>query len=95
MAKVVDFLSSCWDFIDKRDIDKHAVAWAVLAVTIKLMLWSISFASTSPRSGSEIAEILAAVWGPWNIVQAGVIAWYFNARPSALLRMGDGDGDRH
>ena len=94
MGKVVDFLSSCWDFVDKRDIDKHAVAWSVFAITVKLMLWSITFATTSTRSGGEIAEIIAAVWAPWNLLQAGVITWYFNARPGALLRGADGDGDR-
>ena len=81
MGKVAAFLSSVWDFIDKRDIDKHAVAWAVFYVTIRLSIWSVHFATYSPRPGGDVAAIIAAVWAPWNLVQAAVINWYFSARP--------------
>lgn len=86
---LVTAASRVWDFIDKREIDKHATAWAVFGVTIKLLLWTVHFASTSPRAGAEIAEIVAAIWAPWNLVQAAVVAWYFNARPGFLLREAD------
>lgn len=86
MANVVQFLSSAWDFIDKRQIDKHLTACAVFSVTIKLLFWSVHFASTSTRPGADIAEIIGAIWAPWNIVQAAVIGWYFNARSVGLLR---------
>lgn len=69
-----------WDFIDRRAIDKHVMAWAVFAITVHLMIWSAHFAVTSTRSGTDIAAILAALWAPWNLVQAGVVAWYFKAR---------------
>lgn len=79
-SNVASFLSSCWDFIDKRDIDKHAICWSVFYVTIKLLIWTCHFAATSPRPGMEVAAIIGAVWGPWSLVQGGVINWYFNTK---------------
>ena len=69
-----------WDFVDERDIDKHFMAWSVFGVSVHLMVWSAHFAITSQRPGLDIAAILGAVWAPWNIVQAAVVAWYFRAR---------------
>jgi hypothetical protein len=38
-------LSEAWDFIDKRDIDKHAVAAIIIIYgTLKLTSWGIAFA---------------------------------------------------
>lgn len=70
-------LSAFWDWVDKRDIDKHVMSWAVFAVTVCLLVWSCHFAINSPRNGTDVAAILAAVWGPWNLVQAAVVNWYF------------------
>lgn len=77
MANLTRLASRFWDFVDKRDIDQHLSAWAVFAVTIKLLFWTVHFASTSTRAGGEIAEIVAAIWAPWNLVQAAVVNWYF------------------
>ena len=92
LAKLVQLGSATWDFIDQRGIDKHLTAWSVFAVTVQLLIWSKHFAETSPRPGSDVAEILAAIWGPWNIVQTAVVSWYFSIKPLALLR-GGRDGD--
>lgn len=80
IAAAVRLAGSVWDFIDKRDIDKHVTTWAVFSVTIKLLFWSITFATISTRPGGEVAEIIAAIWAPWNIVQAAVLGWYFSRR---------------
>lgn len=80
LGRLMQLASLFWDFVDSRDIDKHVMAWAIFAITVHLMIWSAHFAQTSLRPGAEIAEILGAIWAPWNLVQAGVVAWYFRAR---------------
>lgn len=72
--------SQFWDFIDKRDIEKHAMAWTIVVATIKLGLWTLTFATTSAKTGTDIAAIIAAIWLPWSGVQAIVVKWYFDAR---------------
>lgn len=73
-------LSAFWDWVDKRDIDKHLMSWAVFTVTVFLVIWSCHFAMHSPRPGMDVAAILGAVWGPWNLVQGVVVGWYFRTR---------------
>ena len=80
LERIVSFGTAVWDFIDKRDIDKHATAWSVFVGTGKLLFWTVHFASSSPRAGMEIAAIIAAVWAPWNIVLAAVVNWYFSTK---------------
>ena len=71
-----------WDFVDKRDIDKHAMAWVIVAGTVKLTYWSVAFAAASSRPGTDVAAIIAALWVPWSGVQAIVVHWYFDSRTS-------------
>lgn len=71
-----------WDFIDKRDIDKHAMSWAVFAVTCYIVFWILEFIWDHPaRSGIDIGAVIAALMVPWSPVLAAVIKWYFDARP--------------
>ena len=69
-----------WDFIDRRDIDKHAVSLAFLFGTVKATSWAMAFSETSTRPGLEVAAIIAAVLAPFMTVQGVVIKWYFDAR---------------
>lgn len=74
-------LSQMWDWIDKRDIDKHAISVGIFWGTYRLTDWAIAFASAShARGGVEIAAIIAAVTGPYMALQAAAIAFYFKAR---------------
>jgi len=76
--------SQLWNFIDDRDIDKHAMAWAVFGITCYLMQWVLNFVWVYPeKSGIEVCLIVAAVMLPWTPVQAKVIQWYFESRPNA------------
>ena len=71
-----------WDFIDKRDIEKHAMAWAVMGISAYMVLWIFEFIWENPKSGIDIGAIVAAIMVPWAPVQAAVIKWYFEARSS-------------
>lgn len=70
-----------WDFIDKRDIDKHTVSIIILIGTIKVTQWAMDFASAhTDKSGIEVAAIIAAVLVPYNALQAAAISFYFKSR---------------
>lgn len=73
--------SAAWDWIDKRDIDKHAVSLAILWGTVKITTWSMDFAEThGEKTGLEAAAIIGAVAAPYMALQAAAIAFYFRAR---------------
>ena len=73
-------LSEMWDFIDKRDIDKHAVSLAILYGTAIVTKWAMGFAEHGDRPGLEVAAIIAAVFAPYMALQGAAISWYFKAR---------------
>ena len=74
-------MSELWDWIDARDIDKHAVSVAIMLGTYKLTDWAMNYAWTNPgKPGLELAAVIAAVTGPYMALQAAAIAFYFNAR---------------
>lgn len=72
--------SQGWDWIDKRDIDKHAVSLAILYGTIVVTRWAMTYAEHGDRPGLEVAAIIGAVVAPYMALQAAAIAWYFKAR---------------
>ena len=69
-----------WDWIDKRDIDKHVASVAILIGTGLVTTWAMGYAETAERPGLEVAAIIAAVLAPYMALQAGALAWYFKAR---------------
>lgn len=73
-------LSQAWDWIDNRDIDKHAVSLAILYGTAVVTRWAMRFAEEGDRPGLEVAAIIGAVLAPYMALQAAAIAWYFRAR---------------
>lgn len=74
-------LSETWDFVDRRDIDKHVTAWAVFGMTFYLGDWVLDYVFAHPdKPGLEVAAIVTAIMLPWTPVQAAVIKWYFEAR---------------
>lgn len=75
------WIGKIWDWIDRRDIDKHLVSIAILYGTSRQVEWAMAFAAASPRPGLEVAAIIAAVTAPYAALQAAAIAFYFNARP--------------
>jgi hypothetical protein len=76
-ARLADF----WDFIDKRDIDKHAVSVMILLGTWRITEWLFQFVeSHMDKSGVELAAVVAAITVPWTALQAAAISFYFKAR---------------
>jgi hypothetical protein len=81
MCQVARRASQFWDWIDNRNIDKHAVSLAILWGTIDIMKWAMHFAETHERlQGLEMAAIIGAVGGPYMALQAAAIKFYFEAR---------------
>lgn len=77
-------LTRIWDWIDKRDIDKHVLSIVILYGTKILTSWAMAFATAnSGKSGIEIAAIIAAVTGPYMVLQAAAIKFYFEARSAS------------
>jgi hypothetical protein len=75
------WLTRIWDWIDKRDIDKHVVSIFVLLKTYDVTHWAMTFANEHhDKSGVEIGATIVAVLGPYSLLQAAVIKWYFEAR---------------
>lgn len=76
-------LERFWEWFDKRDIDKHIVSVIVLYGTKVLTSWAMVFAAANPeKPGLEIAAIIGAVTGPYMVLQAACIKFYFESRPS-------------
>lgn len=80
MRQRFNLLIRFWDWVDNRDIDKHAVSVAIMYGTVKITEWSMKFAASSGRPGMEVAAIIAAVGGPYSLLQAAAIAFYFKSR---------------
>lgn len=88
--------SDVWDFIDDRDIDKHATAAAIILFfmmeTVNLTRWGqqayhawLDAAKAGHAiAGVEVAAVLAAVLGPWSLLTGAVlsftVSFYFKAR---------------
>ncbi len=81
MTNLLSLLARFWDWIDARDIDKHAVSVFIMMGTYKLTEWAMTYAGAHPeKPGLEIAAIIAAVTAPYMALQAAAIAFYFRAR---------------
>lgn len=77
------WLTRIWDWVDRREVDKHTVSICVLYGTVVVTRWAMNFAevqSSLGRSGTEIAAIIAAVLGPYSLLQAAAIKFYFDNR---------------
>jgi hypothetical protein len=73
--------SEAWDFVDKRDIDKHIVTWWSFYVTFYLLDWALEYVFKHPdKPGLEVAAIVGAIMVPWTPVQGAIVKWYFEAR---------------
>lgn len=77
MGRLVTF----WNWVDDRDIDKHAVSLAILWGTWKITEWSMAYASAATsKSGIEVAAVIAAVSAPYMALQGYALKQYFEAR---------------
>lgn len=80
------WLTRLWDWVDARQIDKHVVSVAVMYGTVNVTAWAMQFAEAQSllgRSGTEIAATIAAVLGPYSLLQAASIKFYFENRTTS------------
>lgn len=81
LEQLIRLLGRVWDWIDRRDVDKHAAFWAVLMMTWYIVDWALEFAfQHASKPGLEIAAIVGAILLPWTPVQAAAVKWYFDSR---------------
>jgi len=73
------WFEAVFDFIDRRYITRRVMALGTFAIVIKAILWSFDFAQTSPRSGTDIAAILAAIMVPLNALMGYMFGQYAQA----------------
>jgi hypothetical protein len=81
--KIARPFTLAWDWIDKRQVDKHAVSLAILWGTWRLTEWAMAYAAVSSiagKNGVETGAVIAAVTAPYMMLQAAAIAFYFKAR---------------
>ena len=69
-------LTRIWDWVDRRQVDKHLVSISVLYGTVRVTEWAMLFASAHPDG----ALVIAAVTAPYMALQAAVIKFYFDSR---------------
>ena len=75
---MIEQLTKFWDFIDKRQIDKHLVSIAILYGTVRITEWAMGYANA--HADANLSLIIAAVSAPYLGLQAAAIKWYFDAR---------------
>lgn len=76
----LNWLGRFWDWFDDRDIAEHAAAWAILVGAFWIMKQSLDLATTSPKSGFEIAAIIAACNAPLTYILPKTVDFYFKLR---------------
>ena len=70
-----------WDFIDKRQIDVHLMAWGVLCLAGYAVFWAMEFVWAHPdKPGIEVGLIVAAITAPLTLILPKVVDLYFKAR---------------
>jgi len=76
-------LTRFWHWVDHRNIDLHAVLFVTLWLTWDVIGWAMSFADNhTDMDGQKAALVIAAVLGPWGLMQAAMFGFYANARKS-------------
>lgn len=80
IATLFQWITRFWNFVDERDIDKHALSMVVMFGTWRITEWAMWYAENSPRPGIEAAAIIAAVVGPYSALQAAALKFYFETR---------------
>jgi len=78
--KLQSFMTAFWDWLDNRAIIRRVAFFLVMWMLFETLQWTLNFATTSPRSGGEVAAIIAAVWAPLTALQAAVFALYSSFR---------------
>jgi hypothetical protein len=74
------WLTDFWNFVDSRAIVRRVMTLGTFVMTVWVIRWAMDFASTSPRTGSDVALILGAIMVPLNALQGFLFAHYSKGR---------------
>lgn len=73
-------LSEAWDWVDKRNIDLHAVLAVALWMTIRTVEWALDYATIySEKPELAVGSTIAAVLTPVGLMQAALFKFYVDA----------------
>lgn len=75
------WFEALFDFLDRRYITRRVMALGTFAIVVKVILWSLDYATVSPRTGAEIGLILAAITVPLNGLMGYMFGQY--VKPAA------------
>jgi len=67
-----------WTWVDKHNIEQHAVSTATLVGLVYVMKWAFAYADT--HNDGNTALIIAAVTAPYSVLQGAVLKFYFHDR---------------
>lgn len=73
-------MSAFWDWVDTRLIIRRLMTLGTFAMTMWVIWWAMGFASTSPRSGADVAMIIGAIMVPVNALQGYLFGAYARGR---------------
>lgn len=64
---------------EQKLIRRVAFVW-MLALTTHIVLWSIDFVTNTTKTGAEVGLMVAAITGPWSLLQGYVFKMYNESR---------------
>lgn len=73
-----------FDFVDRRAITRRVMTLGTFGITIHVIEWSLRFAETSPRPGTEIAAILLAINTPLGALMGYMFGQYVQSTPAVV-----------
>ena len=79
LRRIVDkgWIARFWEWIDTRRIDMHLVLLVSLALTWRVVEWSMDFADAHPdMDGTRMAAVIGAVLAPWALLQGAMFKFY-------------------
>lgn len=70
--------TTLWDWAEKRKIAAHIVFGLTVYLTFAVLRWTLNFPYevAGVYSGTDVAAIIAAVTGPWAILQGAMFKFY-------------------
>lgn len=75
-----------WQWFSGHHVDSILVLAVTLFLTYQVVRWAMTFpydvmVHEVPRyTGTDVGVIVAAVLGPWGLMQAALVKWYLELR---------------
>lgn len=73
-------MKTLWEALDRHFVVRRLALLVLLALTWRGFEWAMSYAATSPRTGVDLAAVIAAVTAPLAWLQKTVVELYNAAR---------------